>query len=184
MVSAGPRLIVSVFSAFGLSDRISVRRALSPTTQDGFSRPPPYRLCIFSIRPLRPDLCPTGAVPSDPGWFQPAPALSSVYSALGLSDQICTVRLVSVKAASSQRVRCLLFGDIAIPPCHAGVPRMKLLIFLTVSAPALSLVPDELTAPLAGRGAVSREPGPGRSLLVCALPPPSPRCLSVTPAVP
>ena len=70
------------------ADWISARRA----------RCSPYRLCIFSIRPLRPDFCPVGDAPSDPGWFQPVPALSSLYfqhsaSQTGsLSDGRCPLR--------------------------------------------------------------------------------------------
>ena len=79
MVSAGPRLIVSVFSAFGLSDRISVRRALSPPTQDGFSRPPPYRLCIL------PSASQTGSAPSAWSVSKPRPPNGSDVSFLVIS---------------------------------------------------------------------------------------------------
>ena len=139
MVSAGPRLIVSVFSAFGLSDRISVRRALSPPTQDGFSRPLPYRLCIL------PSASQTGSAPSAWSVSKPRPPNGSDVSFLVISPS----RPYSVSCGR--------------PPDET--PHLP-----DSFGPCSIARPDELTAPLAGCGAVSGEPGPGRSLLACALP--------------
>ena len=42
------------------ADWISAQRVLSPPTPVGFSRPPPYCLCVFCPQPPRPDLAQSG----------------------------------------------------------------------------------------------------------------------------